>query len=128
MTKSIYIYQSKLGEGSFGSVFKVKHKGTGAIRAIKMIKKARNGSAPWINDLILNNYTLSLDGKILYPKNNSKHSAINYAIANKYKYLGGYRDKFQKNENTIIIYYFKIFRKLLLKAILIIIIKNISRT
>ena len=27
---SIYIYQSKLGEGSFGSVFKVKHKGTGA--------------------------------------------------------------------------------------------------
>ena len=55
---SIYIYQSKLGEGSFGSVFKVKHKGTGAIRAIKMIKKARNGSAPWINDLILNEIDL----------------------------------------------------------------------
>ena len=34
-----YIIISKLGKGSFGSVYKVKHKITGEIRAMKIIKK-----------------------------------------------------------------------------------------
>ena len=57
-----------------------------------------------LKDLILNGYTLSSDGKILYPKN-SEHSAFNSAIVSKYKYLGGYIDEFQKYENVIVAYY-----------------------
>jgi serine/threonine protein kinase len=36
-----YITLKELGEGSFGKVFKVKHKSTGSIRAVKMIFKQR---------------------------------------------------------------------------------------
>ena len=57
-----------------------------------------------LKDLILNNYILSPDGKILYPKD-SEHSAFNSAIVNRYKYLGGYNNKFQQYEDTIIVYY-----------------------
>ena len=48
-----YTYLSKLGEGSFGTVYKVKHKETGVIRAIKMIKKSKKGKSSWINEEII---------------------------------------------------------------------------
>lgn len=57
-----------------------------------------------LTDLILNDYTLSPDGKILYPKH-SEYSAFNAATINRYKLLGGYNDSLQKYENVIVIYY-----------------------
>ena len=39
-----YIYGDKVGEGSFGEVFKVQHRELGIIRALKVIKKKENSS------------------------------------------------------------------------------------
>ena len=58
-----YIYLVKIGEGSYGSVFKVRHRDTGIIRAIKMIKKPTKTYSQWLNEDILKEIELlkSLD-------------------------------------------------------------------
>ena len=61
--KEIYQFGNKLGEGSYGSVYVVKHKQTGDLRAVKIIRKSHNEKAKWINDDILREIELlkSLD-------------------------------------------------------------------
>ena len=39
-----YVYGDKVGEGSFGEVFKVKHRELGIDRALKVIKKKENSN------------------------------------------------------------------------------------
>lgn len=51
--KDYYQFGSQIGKGSFGSVFMAKHKQTGDLRAIKIIKKSHGDRSTWItNDII----------------------------------------------------------------------------
>lgn len=62
--KEIYQFGNQLGKGSYGSVFVAKHKQTGALRAVKIIKKSQgNSKASWITNDILREIELlkSLD-------------------------------------------------------------------
>lgn len=62
--KEIYQFGNQLGKGSYGSVFVAKHKQTGALRAVKIIKKSQGSNkSSWITNDILREIELlkSLD-------------------------------------------------------------------